>query len=164
MTDTRAPQFQGVLIAFLGICTISVAARCYTRLRLVRIFAVEDYLAVAAYVSKFLSQILNLDMVSETLTSKCLLQILYAAYTICALISIKYGLCSHVSDVPLEERPKAIMWRWIAITLYILVSGLTKLIVGIFLTRVCTRQRWHNIVNSTTFHILSSANWSRHCG
>lgn len=37
------------------------------------------------------------------------------------------------------------MWRWIAITFYILISGLTKLIVGIFLTRVCTRQRWQNI-------------------
>ncbi|KAI1859447.1 hypothetical protein JX265_010450 [Neoarthrinium moseri] len=37
------------------------------------------------------------------------------------------------------------MWRWIAITFYILVSGLTKLVVGIFLTRVCTRQRWQNI-------------------
>jgi hypothetical protein len=37
------------------------------------------------------------------------------------------------------------MWRWIAITFYILISGLTKLIVGIFLTRVCTKQRWQNI-------------------
>ncbi|KAK9419580.1 putative Integral membrane protein [Seiridium unicorne] len=120
MGDTRAPQFQGVLIAFLIACTISVAARVYTRVALVRIFAAEDWLAVATFV-------------------------LYVAYTACALIATTHGLCSHVSDVSLEERPKAIMWRWIAITFYILVSGMTKLIVGIFLTRVCTRQRWHNI-------------------
>ncbi|KAK6070879.1 hypothetical protein SCUP234_09968 [Seiridium cupressi] len=110
MGDTRAPQFQGVLIAFLIACTISVAARVYTRVALVRIFAAEDWLAVATFV-------------------------LYVAYTACALIATTHGLCSHVSDVSLEERPKAIMWRWIAITFYILVSGMTKLIVGIFLTR-----------------------------
>ncbi|ETS87800.1 hypothetical protein PFICI_01628 [Pestalotiopsis fici W106-1] len=120
MGDTRAPQFQGVLIAFLVACTISIAARVYTRAFIVRKFAVEDWLAVATY-------------------------LFYIAFTTCALVSISYGLCSHVVDVPLEQRPMAIMWRWIAITFYILVSGMTKLVVGIFLTRVCTRQRWHNI-------------------
>lgn len=120
MGDTRAPQFEGVLIAFLVAVTITIAARVYTRAFIVRKFAVEDWLAVVTYV-------------------------FYIAFTTCALVSISHGLCSHVVDVPLEERPKAIMWRWIAITFYILVSGMTKLVVGIFLTRVCTRQRWHNI-------------------
>lgn len=46
------------------------------------------------------------------------------------------------------------MWRWIAITFYILVSGMTKLVVGIFLTRVCTRQRWHNIVGFSLRHAV----------
>lgn len=50
MGDSRGPEFEGVLIAFLIVCTISVAARIYTRIRLVRIFAAEDWLAVVTYV------------------------------------------------------------------------------------------------------------------
>ncbi|KAH8197857.1 hypothetical protein TruAng_007956 [Truncatella angustata] len=144
MAETRAPQFQGVLIAFLLASTVSVAARCYTRIRLVRIFAVEDYLAVATY-------------------------IFYAAYTTCALISIQHGLCSHVADVPLEERPKAIMWRWIAVTFYILVSGMTKLIVGIFLTRtlwvimgiIAVYSVFYAILNINTCHPIEHE-WLRY--
>jgi hypothetical protein len=55
MGDTRAPQFQGVLIAFLILSTISVAARIYTRVTLVRIFAVEDWLTVVTFVRLYCS-------------------------------------------------------------------------------------------------------------
>jgi hypothetical protein len=60
-----------------------------------------------------------------------------------------------VQDVPLQQRPAAIMWRWISTTFYIVVSGLTKLIVGLFLTRVCTKQRWQNITLWTIMGIVA---------
>jgi hypothetical protein len=47
------------------------------------------------------------------------------------------------------------MYRWIAITFYILVSGLTKVIVGLFLTRVCTKQRWQRITLWTMIVVVS---------
>ncbi|KAH8681713.1 hypothetical protein BX600DRAFT_505371 [Xylariales sp. PMI_506] len=130
MADTRGPQLQAVLISFLVFAFITIAARCYTRVFIVKIFLIEDWLTVIALV-------------------------LYAAFTACALMSVHYGLGSHVDDVPLEDRAPSIMWRWIAITFYIIVSGMTKLIVGIFLTRVCTTQRWHRVTLWVLMGIIS---------
>ncbi|KAI0130236.1 cation-transporting ATPase 4 [Xylariales sp. AK1849] len=120
MADTRGPQLEAVLITLLVLSFLTVIARCYTRIVLVKIFSIEDWLAVVTFV-------------------------LYLAYTTSFLIAVQHGLGSHTWDVPLEERAKAIMWRWIAVTFYITVSGLTKLIVCLFLTRVCIRQRWQKI-------------------
>jgi len=34
------------------------------------------------------------------------------------------------------------MWRWLASLLYIIISTMTKLIVGLFLLRICSHRRW----------------------
>jgi hypothetical protein len=52
MGETRGPQFQAVLIGFFVLCTITIAARCYTRIIIVKRFAVEDWLAAIAYVCR----------------------------------------------------------------------------------------------------------------
>jgi hypothetical protein len=82
-------------------------------------------------------------------------QILFTAYTICAALSVKYGLGSHVVDVPPEDRPKAIFFRWIVTILYVILSLLTKWIVGVFLLRICPRKRWRQITIWTTLGIIT---------
>jgi hypothetical protein len=37
------------------------------------------------------------------------------------------------------------MWRWIGTYFYIAISALLKVIVGLFLLRICSHQRWQRI-------------------
>jgi hypothetical protein len=45
------------------------------------------------------------------------------------------------------------MWRWIATLLYIAIASLVKLVVGFFLLRICSHQRWQRV----TIWVLMSA-------
>jgi Kef-type K+ transport system membrane component KefB len=55
-----------------------------------------------------------------------------------------------VDNVPPEDRPVAIMYRWLVSILYIILSLLTKWIVGLFLMRICPYKRWRQ----TTIQVL----------
>lgn len=71
-------------------------------------------------------------------------QVLLAVYTAFGILSVKYGLGKHNVDVAPESRPTAIMYRWLGSLLYIVISQLTKWIVGLFLLRICPRARWRH--------------------
>lgn len=66
-------------------------------------------------------------------------------YTACALLGVHYGVGQHVDEVAPSDRPTAVMWRWIATLFYIAIASLVKLVVGFFLLRICSRQRWQRI-------------------
>lgn len=70
---------------------------------------------------------------------------MYIVYTAFALLSIHHGLGRHLVDVPPEERPVAFKWRHFASILYIVISALTKFVVGLFLLRICPHLRWMRI-------------------
>lgn len=78
---------------------------------------------------------------------------LYVAYTAFGIIAVGLGLGKHTDDVAPEDRPTAIMYRWLGSLLYIVISLLTKWIVGLFLLRICPRKRWRQI---TIWTILGS--------
>jgi uncharacterized protein YacL len=61
------------------------------------------------------------------------------------LVSIGYGLGQHVDDVPAAERPHALLWKWVGQVVYVVVSALVKILVGLFLLRICSQQRWQRI-------------------
>lgn len=71
---------------------------------------------------------------------------MYIIYTAFALLSVRHGLGSHLRDVHPEDRPIAFMWRHFCTIIYIVISVLTKFIVGLFLLRLCTPIRWMRIV------------------
>jgi hypothetical protein len=71
---------------------------------------------------------------------------LYIVYTTFALLSVHYGTGRHLSDVPPVDRPVAFMWRHFSTIVYIVVSTLTKFVVGIFLLRLCSHIRWMKIM------------------
>lgn len=48
--DNRGPQLRAVCIAFLSIATVSVALRAFVRIRMLKIFGIEDGFMVAAWV------------------------------------------------------------------------------------------------------------------
>jgi hypothetical protein len=78
--------------------------------------------------------------------------VFYTAYTVAGILIVRWGLGQHNIDVPPEWGPVAIMYRWIISWLYIIISLLTKWIVGLFLLRICPRKRWRQI---TIWSLLS---------
>ena len=70
---------------------------------------------------------------------------LYIVYTATALLAIKYGVGKYLEAVPPLDRPKAMMWRWITTYFYITISALVKVIIGLFLLRICSHRRWQRI-------------------
>lgn len=58
---------------------------------------------------------------------------------------MKYGVGKHLEDVSPLDRPKAMMWRWIGTYFYITISALVKVVIGLFLLRICSQQRWQRI-------------------
>lgn len=82
-------------------------------------------------------------------------QILLCVYSTFGLLAVSYGLGKHNVDVAPESRPTAIMYRWLASLIYILVSLLTKWIVGLFLLRICPRKRWRQITIWTILAVVT---------
>lgn len=63
-----------------------------------------------------------------------------------------------MADVDPTWRSTAVMWRWTASLLYIVISTLTKLVVGLFLLRICSHERWQRITMRTLLGLVSIFN------
>jgi hypothetical protein len=61
------------------------------------------------------------------------------------LLAVHFGLGRHLDDVPNENRPTALMWKWAGQIDYIAVSTLVKFVVGIFIARLCDPRSWQRI-------------------
>jgi hypothetical protein len=55
---------------------------------------------------------------------------------------VSHGLGKHVEEVEEDERPRALIWKWAGELAYIVASTLVKLVVGIFLFRMCIPGSW----------------------
>ncbi|KAI1268655.1 hypothetical protein F5Y18DRAFT_238083 [Xylariaceae sp. FL1019] len=117
--EDRGPELATVVSVLLGVSAVTVALRCYVRICLLKIFRIEDWLALLALASSI-------------------------AFTYFVLISIRYGAGKHTAVVPTENIPKVLKMRWAGELTYVVTSMLLKLTVGIFLLRICS-QMWHRI-------------------
>ncbi|KAH7304306.1 hypothetical protein B0I35DRAFT_471999 [Stachybotrys elegans] len=133
MDDNRGPELAAVLIALLVLATVAVGLRMYSMAILVKRFMLEDWLTLVTLV-------------------------VYIAYTTFGLLAVHYGLGAHVYDVPLHNHSKALLWRYVAQTTYIVISASTKFIVGLLLLRVCSRQKWRTWTIWTMLGISAVAN------
>lgn len=79
----------------------------------------------------------------------------YTAYTVAGILFVRWGLGQHNVDVPPEWGPVAIMYRWITSWLYIIISLLTKWIVGLFLLRICPHKLWRQVTIWTLLALVS---------
>ncbi|PSR77660.1 hypothetical protein BD289DRAFT_142834 [Coniella lustricola] len=130
MTTTasnRGPEFEAVCLSFLVLCLITVSLRTYTMCFILKRFFVEDYLAV-------------------------LTLLIYIGFTVLALLSVSFGLGQHDDDVSVEDLTSASKYCFIAAVVYIVLSYLVKVIVGLFLARICSasNQKWQR----TTIYIM----------
>lgn len=61
------------------------------------------------------------------------------------VVGVSYGLGAHVENVSVENRHKALIYKWAGQVAYIVVSTLVKFVVGIFLLRLCVNNNWQRI-------------------
>ncbi|ETS79843.1 hypothetical protein PFICI_07372 [Pestalotiopsis fici W106-1] len=120
MVEDRGIQLEAVVIALLALCWLSVTLRCYTMGFLLRRFYPEDWLAIITL-------------------------FLYSAYSAFCLLGVHYGLGAHVEDVPIDERPKALFYKWAGQVSYVVIAMLVKFIVGLLLLRLCVGKKWQCI-------------------
>ncbi|KAI1766394.1 hypothetical protein GGR53DRAFT_486613 [Hypoxylon sp. FL1150] len=122
--DDRGPQLAAVTLFFLGLAALTVSLRCYVRLYILKVFQVEDWLAVASMAC-------------------------FVAYATIVMQSISYGAGKHLDVVPAEQIPLALKARWAGELSYVVTSMFTKFTVGIFLLRICSRA-WQRSLLCTT--------------
>ncbi|CZR56511.1 uncharacterized protein PAC_06400 [Phialocephala subalpina] len=131
--ENRGPELAAVVISLLVFCLVTVGLRCYTMGYMLKRFYAEDWLAVATLV-------------------------FYTAYSVFALVAVHFGLGQHVANVPTEDHPHALLFKWLGQVFYVLVAVLVKFIVGLFLLRICSHQRWQRITIYTLLGVLALFN------
>ncbi|PQE03090.1 hypothetical protein CJF31_00002940 [Rutstroemia sp. NJR-2017a BVV2] len=125
MGDSRAPEIAGVAIASLVISMIGTSLRIYCRAFVIKAFAADDWLAVAAQISF----------------------IIYIAHV---LTGIHYGTGQHYVDIPVENFSRAMQAWWTCEPLYVLSNMALKASIAIFLLRLCVL-KIHKIIIWTVF-------------
>ncbi|KAL7928267.1 hypothetical protein V8C35DRAFT_245409 [Trichoderma chlorosporum] len=130
MSKSRGPEALAVILTLYIVSFAAISLRFYTHGFILKQFFVEDYISLISLA-------------------------LYTVYTVCAALSIKYGIGSHVIDVPPDNRPKAIFYRWIVTFIYVILSLLTKWTVGTFLLRICPHRRWRQVTIWTILAVIT---------
>ncbi|TLD15205.1 hypothetical protein PspLS_10748 [Pyricularia sp. CBS 133598] len=113
------PLLVGVTSTLLVLATISVAARCYNQIVLLKRFQIEDWLAVVTW-------------------------FVFALFTGICCTGVYYGLGKRVEDVSEKNRVKALFFKYLGMTTYVAASGLIKFVVGLYLLKLfsASRQKW----------------------
>ena len=139
MDADRGAGLEAVAILLLILTVVSTSLRCYSMGVILRRFYIEDWLAMVCLVWQAPAPL------KLSLSGSNIFQALYIGYSVAAFLGVRYGVGKHIEHVAPLDRPQAVMWRWVASLFYIVISSLVKLVVGFFLLRICSHQRWQRI-------------------
>lgn len=120
MVESRAFQVKSVGCFFLALSTVATLLRVYCRGWVMKAFAADDWLAVAA-------------------------QILFIIFTAYELRGVHYGTGLHVKDIKPGNVPKAMQMWWTCEPTYVLTNMFIKASIAIFLLRICVH-KVHRII------------------
>lgn len=110
-TEDRSQEVAGVAGFFLALSTVSIALRCYCRIKVVKSFGWDDWFAVLAY----------------------LFFVFFCAFAITGTL---YGTGRHTQDIPPADIPIALKWWWACEPVYVLSNMALKMSIGLFLLRI----------------------------
>ncbi|CAJ2503689.1 Uu.00g110830.m01.CDS01 [Anthostomella pinea] len=119
-SGSRGPVIEAVTLAFLVISSIATVLRIYCRGWVIKAFALDDWLAVAA-------------------------QVLFVVFCAYEVKGVQYGAGQHVMMISAEIRPEAMRMWWTCEPLYALTGMAIKASIAIFLLRICV-ERSHKII------------------
>ncbi|ORY59168.1 uncharacterized protein BCR38DRAFT_445807 [Pseudomassariella vexata] len=131
--DNRGPQLVIVTLVLLVLCWVSVGLRCFSMSFVLNRFYAADWLTLVTLAA-------------------------YTAYSSFALLGVHYGLGAHVADVPVEDRPKALLYKWAAEVAYVITAVLVKFIIGILLLRIFKGHFWQRITLWALLGVVSIYN------
>ncbi|KAH8736571.1 hypothetical protein BGZ61DRAFT_341393 [Ilyonectria robusta] len=117
--ESRGPQIAAVGWAFVTISSVATILRIYCRGWVIKAFAADDWLAVAA-------------------------QILFIFFCAYEITGVRYGTGQHIANIPQEDIPRAMQMWWTCEPLYVLTNMAIKGSIAIFLLRLCVH-RTHKI-------------------
>ncbi|TVY17486.1 hypothetical protein LARI1_G004529 [Lachnellula arida] len=107
----RAQTLLAVTIAFLVVTWVTVALRCFVRIRIVKAFGLDDYLIAFS-------------------------QVIFTAFCITLILAVHYGTGRHNADVTSENIIEAVKYQTLAELFYIPETAFIKLSVGFLLLRI----------------------------
>ncbi|KAH6972854.1 hypothetical protein BKA56DRAFT_492464 [Ilyonectria sp. MPI-CAGE-AT-0026] len=117
--ESRGPQIGAIAYTFVIVSSIATILRVYCRGWVIKAFAADDWLAVAA-------------------------QILFIVFCSYEITGVRYGTGQHIVNIPEEKIPKAMQMWWTCEPLYVLTNMAIKASIAIFLLRICVH-RSHKI-------------------
>lgn len=115
--QNKAPLLRAIIGLELGVCSMVIAARFYTRLRLVRNAGLDDWIMFATYLCAVIASSL-------------------------AFAGLSYGIGRHVFYLGHENGVKAMKFDWVyqAFMIWAIITG--KISVAFFILRL-SNTRWH---------------------
>ncbi|KAE9963457.1 hypothetical protein BLS_001662 [Venturia inaequalis] len=119
--DNRGPEVRIVIISFLAVSWVTVLARCWVRIKMIKAFALDDWLTV------FTLQ-------------------LFTVYSSFVLIGAHWGCGRRHHDLTVKQRVNAMHAWYFGEIFYILTTTLLRFAVGAFLLRVATKNLHRRII------------------
>jgi len=119
--ESRGPELQAVIISFLILSWVTVLARCWVRIKMIKAFALDDWFTV-------------------------LTLLLFTIYTGVVFVGVYWGCGRHMRDLTTYQRINAMHAWYYGEIFYILTATCLRFAVGAFLLRVAVRKSHRNIV------------------
>ncbi|KAG2413164.1 hypothetical protein HFD88_002353 [Aspergillus terreus] len=114
MADSQGPTVSGVALGFAVLTFIVLSLRLFSRVYVLRKMGPDDYLIIGA----------------------CIFSWAFSAITV---VAVKYGLGSHLKDVPKENMVTYALAVWLSSMFYLTTLGFIKSSVCVFYTRLGDR-------------------------
>ncbi|OJJ63055.1 hypothetical protein ASPSYDRAFT_144837 [Aspergillus sydowii CBS 593.65] len=135
MGDQSASLY-GVAVTFVALSSISVALRCYVRLRVVKAFGWDDFVMILAMVF--------------------LLPLFYIMLCGCMIGASVWGTGKHLSEVTRKQRSNSLVYWFLGDISYAISSILAKISVCIFLLRVVVSPLHRRVLYGATTLAVTS--------
>jgi len=104
-TEDRSQEVAGVAGFFLALSTVSIALRCYCRIKVVKSFGWDDWFAVLAYVSL---HFIHISCGFESDLTMVAWQLFFVFFCAFAITGTLYGTGRHTQDIPPADIPIAL--------------------------------------------------------
>ncbi|CZR50852.1 related to integral membrane protein [Phialocephala subalpina] len=129
MAVDRGPELASVLGLFLGLATVFVCLRFYVKTFLTKSWGSDDVFLIIALM-------------------------FFTTYCACSATGVHYGTGRHVTDIPLDDIPKALYYWWLCELFYTLTTVFIRLSIAVFLLRICVKPIHKNIVYGTLTMVI----------
>ncbi|KAF2807253.1 uncharacterized protein BDZ99DRAFT_447576 [Mytilinidion resinicola] len=123
MAETRGPQLTAVMVVFLSLAWLTMMLRTYVRVRMLRSFGLDDWLAAVALV-------------------------LFTVYSTFVFESIKHGVTRHVSDLKPSQVEQVIKDFYVNSIFFFSTTAMIKLSVSALLLRIAVKRYQRYIIYS----------------